>query len=53
MCSKIKNLDEYICFIYVYAEDASRRAENLTKTWFKCINMVDYGPEVCYISWNN
>ena len=49
MCSKIKNLDEYICFIYMYAEDTSRRAENLMKIWFKCINiMVDYGPEAFY-----
>ena len=49
MCSKIKNLDEYICFIYMYADDTSRRAENLMKIWFKCINMVDYVPEVFYI----
>ena len=53
MCSKIKNLDEYISFIYMYGEDTSRRADNLMKMWFKCINMVDYGLEVFYIWWNN
>ena len=40
----MKNLDEYVCFLYT--EDESRLAENLMKIWFKCINVVDYGPEV-------
>ena len=47
ICSSIKNLDEYVCFMYT--EDKSRLAENLMKTLFKCINsinVVDYGPEV-------
>ena len=34
---------------YMYAEDTSRRAENPMKIWFKCINMLDYGPKVFYV----
>ena len=36
-----------------YTEDKSRLAENLMKILFKCINVVDYGPEVFSIYWNN
>ena len=44
ICSKIKNLDKYVCFINT--EDKSRFAENLMKILFKCIYVVDYGQEV-------
>ena len=42
-----QEFDEYICF--VNTEDKSRLAENLMKIWFKCFNVVDYGPEVLNI----
>ena len=29
-----------------YIKDKSRLAENLMKILFKCINVVDYGPEM-------
>ena len=39
--------------LFFYTENKSRLAENFMKILLKWINVVDYGPEVFNIKWNN